>query len=185
MIRKDDRGSATLWFVYFLPVLLVVLVLAIDVLRAYAPRLPLKQGAALGAREAATGVDVDAVVGIVVADAADGVAGTPPKLALTGNADSTFRDVLTRNTGGYGSLIRNVNADVWTVNEDPAMAKKYGTAQAPTVQTWNGYRVEMKKTGVIGLVRATVDLSPLARMILGKQALDISVITAAAPEMRP
>ncbi|PTQ51592.1 MAG: hypothetical protein HSCHL_1295 [Hydrogenibacillus schlegelii] len=185
MIRKDDRGSATLWFVYFLPVLLVVLVLAFDLARAYAARVALKQSAALAARAAAMELDADALAGSVVTDANGNVTVTPPKLALTGNADSTFRDVLTRNTGGYGSLIRNVSADVWTVNEDPAMAKKYGTAQAPTVQTWNGYRVEMKKTGVIGLVRATVDLSPLARMILGKQALDISVITAAAPEMRP
>lgn len=171
---KDDRGSATLFVVLSLPVLLIVLVLASDLGRVYAAKVALKQSAALAARAAAMEIDQTAL-----SDPEN------PHPAVTSNAVSTFQQVLAQNTGHYKSFFAtSPQSDVMVVN--PANdAQRLGTLSAPYEVTHNSQTVRVEQSGVVAIVRTSVPLSPLARAVLGKQSLEISVVTAAAPELRP
>lgn len=186
MIHKDERGSATLWFVYFMPALLIVLVLSFDLARVYAAKIALKQSAALAARSAAIELDSFALAGLVKTDVDGNVVISSPEIVLNNDTEKTFKYILDQNAKSYGSLFKDLNGSIWVINQNPEIAQYQWVSEAPwVVQAPNGYQVEINNTSVVGLVQATVDLSPLARLALGKNQMDITVLTAASPELRP
>lgn len=189
MSVKDDRGSATLWFVYFMPVLLVILVLAFDLSRVYVAKVALKQSAALAARSAAFELDEELLKGRIEYDPFGNPIYYPPEIVLTDQAGATFYDIFNQNARNYSGILKNYHVDyidgVTVVNENQGMAYYYHTDVPPVQMNKNGYKVTMDKTGVIGVVTANVELSPIARLALGKSVINISTITAAVPEMLP
>lgn len=170
---KDDRGSATLFVVLILPIFFIVLVLASDLGRVYAAKVALKQSAALAARAAALEIDQTAL-----SDPEN------PHPAVTLNAIGVFQQVIEQNMGHYQSLFATPpKSDVRIVNSVDD-AQRLGTLAAPYEVSHNGQTVRVEQSGVVAIVRTRVLLSPLAQAVLGKESLDISVITAAAPELR-
>lgn len=185
---KDDRGSATLWFVYFIPVLLVILVLAFDLSKVYVAKVALKQSAALAARSAAFELDEEYLKGRIEYDPFGNPIYYPPEIVITDQAEVTFSDIFNQNASRYSGILTNYHVDysdgITVVNQNAERASFYRTDITPVEKEKNGYRVQLNQPGVISVVTADVELSLIARLALGKSKINISTITAAAPEMK-
>lgn len=188
MIHKDERGSATLWFLYFLPILLVVLVLSFDLTRVYVARVALKQSAALATRAAAMEIDTDALAGSVVTDADGNVTVTPPKLVLKESETvlPVLQSVFSENMKHYDGLFIDYVVEQYDiVNADQEEAQKHGTSVAPKImKASNGKVVTLEQTGVMAEFYGVVELSPLARLANLERNWEIHVLSAAAPELK-